>query len=63
VILHIATGQTIQAWTPNTGAIPPYSSGDAVAVHFPRESLRVLPEGGTAVLEEAELDVATSDAS
>ena len=63
VILHLATGQTIQAWTPNTGAIPPYSSGDAVAVHLPRESLRVLPEGGTAVLEEAELDVATPDAS
>jgi spermidine/putrescine transport system ATP-binding protein len=56
VILHLATGQTIQAWTPNTGVEPPYHSGDAVAVHLPRESLRVLPEGGTAVLAEAELD-------
>ena len=63
VILHLATGQTIQAWTPNTGADAPYSSGDAVVVHFPRESLRVLPEGGTAVLAEAELDVSTTDAS
>jgi spermidine/putrescine transport system ATP-binding protein len=63
VILHLATGQTIQAWTPNTGVDAPYSSGDAVVAHFPRESLRVLPEGGTAVLEEAELDVATTDAS
>jgi spermidine/putrescine transport system ATP-binding protein len=62
VILHLATGQTIQAWTPNTGEDPPYHSGDAVAVHFPRESLRVLPEGGTAVLEEAELDVTAPDA-
>ena len=37
-------------------------SGDAVTVEFPRDSLRVLPEGGTAVLEEAELDVATDTA-
>ena len=57
VILHLATGQTIQAWTPNTGGGEPNRSGDAIAVHFPREALRVLPEGGTAVLEEAELDV------
>jgi len=57
VILHLATGQTIQAWMPNTGTGDPFRSGDAVAVHFPREALRVLPEGGTAVLEEAELDV------
>jgi spermidine/putrescine transport system ATP-binding protein len=62
VILHLATGQTIQAWTPNTGVEAPYRSGDPVAVHLPRESLRVLPEGGTAVLEEAELDVATDHA-
>jgi spermidine/putrescine transport system ATP-binding protein len=58
VILHLATGQTIQAWEPNTGDTEPHRSGDAVAVQFPREALRVLPEGGTAVLEEAELDVA-----
>jgi spermidine/putrescine transport system ATP-binding protein len=64
VILHLASGQTIQAWMPNTGSEDPYRSGDAVVAHFPRESLRVLPEGGTAVLAEAELDVATApDAS
>jgi spermidine/putrescine transport system ATP-binding protein len=57
VILHLATGQTIQAWIPNTGSSEPYRSGDALVAHFPREALRVLPEGGTAVLEEAELDV------
>jgi len=62
VILHLATGQTIQAWVPNTGSDERYHSGDAVTVEFPSDSLRVLPEGGTAVLEEAELDVAT-DAS
>ena len=63
VILHLASGQTIQAWTPNTGSEEPYRSGDAVVVQFPRESLRVLPEGGTAVLESAELDVTTAEAS
>src|SRR4051795_4107167 len=62
VILHLATGQTIQAWLPNTGSDERYHSGDAVTVEFPKDSLRVLPEGGTAVLEEAELDVA-ADAS
>jgi ABC-type Fe3+/spermidine/putrescine transport system ATPase subunit len=59
IILHLATGQTIQAWQPNTGDDEPHRSGDAVAVHFPPEALRVVPEGGTAVLEEAELDVVT----
>jgi spermidine/putrescine transport system ATP-binding protein len=57
VILHLANGQTIQAWLPNTGDSDPHQSGAAVTVHFPREALRVLPEGGTAVLEDAELDV------
>jgi spermidine/putrescine transport system ATP-binding protein len=62
VILHLASGKTIQAWLPNTGSDERYHSGDAVTVEFPRDSLRVLPQGGTAVLEEAELDVA-ADAS
>ncbi len=61
VILHLATGQTIQAWMPNTGSGDPFRSGDAVAAHFPREALRVLPEGGTAVLAEAELDVSLEE--
>ncbi len=61
VILHLANGQTIQAWTPNTGGGDPQRSGDAIVVHFPREALRVLPEGGTAVLEEAELDVSLEE--
>ena len=61
VILHLATGQTIQAWTPNTGGGDANRSGDAITVHFPREALRVLPEGGTAVLAEAELDVSLEE--
>jgi len=61
VILHLATGQTIQAWTPNTGGGNPQSSGEAITVHFPREALRVLPQGGTAVLADAELDVSLEE--
>jgi spermidine/putrescine transport system ATP-binding protein len=56
VILHLATGQAIQAWIPNTGVSELHRPGDAVTVHFPREALRVLPEGGTEVLAAAELD-------
>jgi spermidine/putrescine transport system ATP-binding protein len=45
VIVHLASGQTIQAWTPNDGDHDPHRSGDAVTAHFPREALRVLPLG------------------
>jgi len=58
VILHLASGQTIQAWIPNVGDQDPHRSGDAVTAHFPREALRVLPIGGTEVLASAELDSA-----
>jgi spermidine/putrescine transport system ATP-binding protein len=58
VILRLASGQQIQAWTPNDGAVDPHQSGDAVTTHFPKLALRVLPEGGTAVLASAELDTA-----
>jgi spermidine/putrescine transport system ATP-binding protein len=60
IILHLASGQTIQAWVPNDGAAQARSSGDAIVAHFPTDSLRVLPGGGTAVLATAELDVASS---
>ncbi len=63
VILHLAAGQTIQAWIPNDGDVEPFRSGDAVSTHFPREALRVLPEGGTEVLEAAELDTHAPAAS
>jgi spermidine/putrescine transport system ATP-binding protein len=45
IIVHLASGQTIQAWTPNDGDRDPHRSGDAVTAHFPREALRVLPLG------------------
>jgi len=56
VILHLASGQTIQAWLPNDGDHDPHRSGDAVTVHFPPEALRALPAGGAEILASAELD-------
>jgi spermidine/putrescine transport system ATP-binding protein len=56
VIMRLASGQQIQAWQPNDGEIDPYRSGDAVTAYFPKAALRVLREGGTDVLADAELD-------
>jgi spermidine/putrescine transport system ATP-binding protein len=58
IILHLASGQAIQAWMPNDGDHQPHRSGDGVKVVFPPSALRVVPAGGTAVLESAELDMA-----
>jgi spermidine/putrescine transport system ATP-binding protein len=56
VIVHLASGQTIQAWQQNEGVGATAHSGSAVTVHLPAEALRVLPEGGTAVMESGELE-------
>jgi spermidine/putrescine transport system ATP-binding protein len=45
VIVHLAPGETLQALVPNEGEGLPYQQGTAVAVHLPREALRVLPQG------------------
>jgi TOBE domain len=57
LIVHLATGQTIQAWQQNEGDVEAAgrASGTPVAVHLPREALRVLPEGGTAVVPSGDL--------
>jgi spermidine/putrescine transport system ATP-binding protein len=59
VILHLASGQTIQAWVPNDGDAQSRASGDAIVAYFPIDALRALAVGGTAVLEAAELEVAS----
>jgi spermidine/putrescine transport system ATP-binding protein len=58
VILHLASGQTMQGWIPNDGDAQSRASGDAIVAYFPPDALRVLPGGGTEVLVSAELDVA-----
>ena len=61
VIVNLAPGQRIQAWVQNEGGALPFESGAPVTVHFPTEALRVLPDAGTAVLEDAELDAVTGE--
>jgi spermidine/putrescine transport system ATP-binding protein len=42
VIVHLAPGQTLQAWVQNQGEGLPYAQGHPVSVHLPAEALRVL---------------------
>jgi spermidine/putrescine transport system ATP-binding protein len=61
VILHLAPGETIQAWLPNDGETNlEFGQGTAVTAHLPREALRVVPGGGAAVLAGAEIETAAS---
>ena len=46
VIVHLAPGQTVQAWIQNQGDDLPYQQGGSVAVHLPPDSLRVLIDTG-----------------
>ena len=42
VIVHLAPGQTLQAWIQNQGEGLPYGQGHPVSVHLPTDALRVL---------------------
>jgi spermidine/putrescine transport system ATP-binding protein len=45
VIVHLAPGQTVQAWVQNRGeGSLPYEQGSAVSVHLPADALRVLQD-------------------
>jgi len=44
VIVHLAPGQTLQAWVQNQGEELPYAQGQAVAVYLPPDAIRVLME-------------------
>jgi spermidine/putrescine transport system ATP-binding protein len=45
VIVHLAPGQTLQAWVQNQGGGSlPYQQGSAVTVHLPADALRVLQD-------------------
>ncbi|HEY6677855.1 MAG TPA: TOBE domain-containing protein, partial [Actinomycetota bacterium] len=45
VIVHLAPGQTLQAWIQNQGEGLPYGQGTPVTVHLPVDALRVLIDG------------------
>jgi spermidine/putrescine transport system ATP-binding protein len=42
VIVHLASGPTLQVWVQNQGDGLPYAQGHPVAVHLPADALRVL---------------------
>jgi len=46
IIVHLAPGQSLQAWVQNTGEGLPYAQGHPVSVHLPVEALRVLVDTG-----------------
>jgi spermidine/putrescine transport system ATP-binding protein len=45
VIVHAATGETLQALVQNTGNGVPYEQGTPVQLHLPPDAIRVLPSG------------------
>jgi spermidine/putrescine transport system ATP-binding protein len=51
VILHLASGPTLQAWVQNQGDGLPYAQGHPVSVHLPADALRVLIDTSVPVSE------------
>jgi spermidine/putrescine transport system ATP-binding protein len=49
VFVHLAPGQSMQAWVQNTGDGLPYAQGHPVSVHLPVDALRVLVDTGAPV--------------
>jgi spermidine/putrescine transport system ATP-binding protein len=44
VLVHLAHGETLQAWTQNQGGDPPWEQGTPVTVQLPADALRILQE-------------------
>jgi spermidine/putrescine transport system ATP-binding protein len=53
VLVHLAHGETLQAWMPNRGGDPPWQQGTAVSVHLPPDAIRVLTDETEVGGEEA----------
>jgi ABC-type sulfate/molybdate transport systems ATPase subunit len=54
VLVHLAHGETLQAWIQNRGGDPPFQQGTPVSVHLPPDALRVLVDETEVGDEEAE---------
>ena len=54
VIVHLAPGQSLQAWVQNTGQGLPYAQGHPVSVHLPSDALRVLMDTGVSIQTDLE---------
>jgi spermidine/putrescine transport system ATP-binding protein len=53
VLVHLAHGETLQAWTQNSGGDQPWRQGTPVSVHLPRDAIRVLADDTQVADEEA----------
>ncbi len=54
VIVHLAPGQSLQAWVQNQGDGLPYGQGHPVSVHLPVDALRVLVDTGAPIQTDLE---------
>jgi spermidine/putrescine transport system ATP-binding protein len=54
VIVHLAPGQSLQAWVQNQGDGLPYGQGHPVSVHLPVDALRVLMDTGAPIQTDLE---------
>jgi spermidine/putrescine transport system ATP-binding protein len=54
VFVHLAPGQSLQAWVQNTGEGLPYAQGHPVSVHLPPDALRVLMDTGAPIQTDLE---------
>ena len=52
VFVHLAHGETLQAWMQNRGGDPPWQQGTAVSVHLPTDAIRVLADDTEVTGEE-----------
>jgi spermidine/putrescine transport system ATP-binding protein len=57
VLVHLAHGETLQAWMQNRGGDPPWQQGTAVSVYLPADAIRVLVD------ESDETDMGDEEAS
>jgi ABC-type Fe3+/spermidine/putrescine transport system ATPase subunit len=53
VLVHLAHGETLQAWIQNDGGEPPWQQGTAVSVYLPADAIRVLVDETEVSDEEA----------
>jgi spermidine/putrescine transport system ATP-binding protein len=54
VLVHLAHGETLQAWMQNRGGDPPFQQGTPVSVHLPPGAIRVLVDETEVAGEEAQ---------
>ena len=52
VLVHLAHGETLQAYIQNRGGDPPWQQGTAVSVHLPTDAIRVLADDTEVTSEE-----------